>query len=89
MTIACCHFRDAYGNCQANFTVLPIQTADNIPPVLSVSATVPPAPAGGTRTALNIQLDEPGTAYYLVMQQGGPGCPATGMVSNLGCRCSG
>lgn len=76
--------RDVAGNCQAAFTVVPVQTKDVVPPVLSPSVSVPPKPEGGNSAVLHVQLDEPGTAYWLLMEANGPTYPTAEQV-----RCSG
>ena len=55
---------DAVGNCQPKLLMVAVHTADNVPPVtLSLSAEN----VTGTSAELRLQLDEPGTAFYVVM----------------------
>lgn len=63
---------DLVGNCQRNFTYIPRHTADNIPPqTLMFTVTN----IGGTTADVNLQLDEPGTVFYMVMEAGTGACP--------------
>lgn len=61
---------DAPGNCQAGFTDLPVHTLDNIPPNTLGFDVVN---IGGVSAGLQITLDEPGEADYVIMPQGA-GC---------------
>ncbi|WIA19460.1 hypothetical protein OEZ85_004074 [Tetradesmus obliquus] len=68
---------DAYGNCQTTFTDLLVHTLDNVPPdTLSLDV----ANITGSSGQLQLTLNEPSTAYFIVLPHGptGPGeCPAS------------
>jgi hypothetical protein len=67
--------RDATGNCQQQFTTVGVHTADNIPPVtLALDVTN----VTGTSAELHLQLDEPGTALFVVDAASSSGglCPS-------------
>ena len=65
--------RDTFGNCQASFQQVALHTADNIPPT-TLSLVV--ANVSGTTADLHLQLDEPGTAFFVVIPATGGDCPA-------------
>jgi hypothetical protein len=56
--------RDTAGNCQPAYTQVAIHTADNIPPT---TVTLAVANITGTTAELQLQLDEPGTAFFAVL----------------------
>ncbi|KAI8463288.1 MAG: hypothetical protein J3K34DRAFT_496093 [Monoraphidium minutum] len=67
---------DAYGNCQRAFTQHALHTADNVPPI---TLGLGVANVTGATAQLQLQLDEPGTAFYAVYAATAadpPACPS-------------
>ena len=56
--------RDKWGNCQAAYTSISVHTADNIPPVTLLLRA---DNVTGTSADLLVSLDEPGTAYFAIV----------------------
>lgn len=74
--------KDNFGNCQSQFTDIPIHTLDNIPPVtLAMDVTR----VTGDSAALQSTLNEPGTVYYMVLHNraGAAICPTIDQVGRL------
>ena len=73
--------RDTVGNCQPSFTQVAVHTGDNIPPN-TLSLVV--ANVSGTTADLHLQLDEPGTAFFVVIPATGGNCPAASDIFAIG-----